>query len=87
VNPPGATVTGTRKPGQRNSLIDHPGINPSESEVWASDAKWVFPNWHIQIWANMFWSHEFWPVSAKHTKWEGRFCVPRPTTVCGRIQL
>jgi glycine betaine catabolism A len=87
VNPPGATVTGTRKPGQRNALIDHPGINPTKSDAWASDAKWVFPNWHIQISANMFWSHEFWPVSATHTKWEGRFYIPKPTTVRERIQM
>ena len=71
VSPPGETVTGTRKPGQRNALIDHPAINPSKSDAWASDAKWVFPNWHIQISANMFWTHEFWPVSATRTKWEG----------------
>jgi glycine betaine catabolism A len=87
VSPPGETVTGTRKPGQRNALIDHPAINPSKSDAWASDAKWVFPNWHIQISANMFWTHEFWPISATRTKWEGRFFVPKPRTARERIAL
>jgi len=86
-NAPGETVTGTRKQGQRNALVEHPAINPTKSESWASDAKWVFPNWHIQISANLFWSHEFWPLSATRTAWEGRFYVPKPTSVRERIRL
>jgi len=82
-----STLTGTRQEGQVNPLTEHPAINPSKSETWASDVNWIFPNWHIQISANRFWSHEFWPTSVNTTIWEGRFYQPAPQSVRERIQL
>lgn len=81
------TITGTRKEGEVNPLVEHPGINPSKSETWASDATWVFPNWNLQISANRFWNHEIWPTSVNTTRWEGRFYLPVATSVRERIQL
>ena len=81
------TITGTRKEGEVNPLVEHPGINPSKSESWASDATWVFPNWNLQISANRFWNHEIWPTSVNTTRWEGRFYLPIATSVRERIQL
>lgn len=87
IYPTTSTLTGTRQEGQVNPLTEHPAINPTKSEAWASDVNWIFPNWHIQISANRFWSHEFWPTSLNTTLWEGRFYQPAPQTARERIQL
>lgn len=81
------TMTGTRQEGQANQLCDHPHINPSNSEQWASDVNWIFPNWHLQVSANRFWTHEFWPIEPGLSMWEGRFYQPKPATLRERLQL
>ncbi|MBN3822786.1 aromatic ring-hydroxylating dioxygenase subunit alpha [Burkholderia sp. Ac-20384] len=81
------SVTGTRKAGQVNSVVEHKGVNPTKHEHWASDVNWFFPNWHLQISANQFWTHEFWPTSASTTVWEARFYYKKATTVRERLQL
>ena len=81
------SVTGTRKEGQTNPVVEHPSINPTKHEHWASDCNWFFPNWHLQISANQFWTHEFWPTSANTTVWEARFYNRKAKTVRERLQL
>ncbi|MFB9123482.1 aromatic ring-hydroxylating dioxygenase subunit alpha [Paraburkholderia dipogonis] len=83
----GQTITGTRKEGQTNSIVEHKAVNPTKHENWSSDVNWFFPNWHLQISANQFWTHEFWPTSANTTVWEARFYKPKSTTVRERLQL
>ncbi|WP_322062680.1 aromatic ring-hydroxylating dioxygenase subunit alpha [Paraburkholderia sp. J63] len=80
------SVTGTRKEGQTNPIVEHGAINPTKSDRWASDVNWFFPNWHLQISANQFWTHEFWPTSATSTVWEARFYFKKPATVRERLQ-
>lgn len=81
------TVTGTKRQGEVNPILEHPAVNPTKSENWAQDVNWIFPNTHIQISANRFWSHEFWPTSPTTTIWEGRFWQPEPQTIRERVQL
>lgn len=81
------TITGTRKEGQTNSIVEHKAVNPTKHEHWSSDVNWFFPNWHLQISANQFWTHEFWPTSATTTVWESRFYNKKATTVRERLQL
>lgn len=81
------SVTGTRKAGQTNAVVEHKHVNPTKDANWASDVNWFFPNWHLQISANQFWTHEFWPTSASTTVWEARFYYKKAATVRDRLQL
>ncbi len=84
--PQARTVTGTGKTEETNRVAMHPAVNPTKSPEWASDVKWLFPNFHIHVSATMFWTHQFWPTGPRTARWEGRFYMPVARTARERLQ-
>ncbi len=79
------TITGTGFDLQ-NPVVSHPFINPTKNPDWASDVKWIFPNFNIQVSATKFWTHEFWPLTPTKTRYEARFYMPKATSARERAQ-
>lgn len=84
--PQAETLTGAGSAAAENGVASHPAVNPTKSPAWASDVKWLFPNFHIQISAGRFWTHQFWPTGPRTARWEGRFYLPKATTARERIR-
>jgi phenylpropionate dioxygenase-like ring-hydroxylating dioxygenase large terminal subunit len=57
-------------------LLNHPAINPANSEHWSADLTWLFPNFNIDYSSGGFWTHEFWPTAYNKTYWVARIYMP-----------
>ena len=67
-------------------FLAHPSVNPTKSRDWSMDVNNIFPNTQIDSGPGGFWYHQFWPTSRNTMRYEGRFYVPRASTVRERFQ-
>ncbi len=63
------------------SIMEHPGVNPSNVVNFSADNATVFPNLQIQFMVNGYLTHQFWPVAPDKMIMETRiYSATKPKT-------